>query len=311
MHTTSANVVARMTHFFRRAKSDSATCFSAVKMSIGYRLLGLSPGTRYLSTTREENYLDRVQQNQEIEEERKVLDVVQIVLQLLERVVDRGAVTVLDLGPAGDSRLHREPLHVVRDLPLEFVDELRPLGTRPDEAHVAEQHIEELGELVESYPTEESPHVGHARVAWLGPYRSRGPLRVVAHGAKLVEDEDAAIQTGAGLAVQDRPGGLELDRDGDEGHDGRRHHQADDGQGDVEETLDDLGSGGLDEAVRENEPAGPELRDQDLACSFFVKGRPILHGNAPEAAFEQRIGRESTSAIHLDHDHDIGAYLLD
>src|SRR5713226_8496526 len=153
-----------MIHFFRRTKSDSATCFNALRMSIGYRLLGLSPGSRYLSTTGEENDLDRVEQDQEIEEERKVLDVVQVVLQLLERVVDRSAVAVLDLGPAGDSRLHREPLHVVRDLSLEFVDELRPLGSWPDEAHVAEQHVEELGELVESRPTEGSPHAGHARV---------------------------------------------------------------------------------------------------------------------------------------------------
>src|SRR5216684_429901 len=144
MSRATASDVVRMIHFFRRTKSDIATCLNAVRMSIGYRLLELSPGSRCLSTTGEEDDLNRVQQDEEIQEKGKVLDVVEIVLQLLERVVDRSAIAILDLGPAGDSWLHGEALHVVRDLLLKLMDELRPLGARPDEAHVPDQDVEEL-----------------------------------------------------------------------------------------------------------------------------------------------------------------------
>src|ERR1700682_5912568 len=149
-----------MIHFFRRAKSDSATCFNALRMSIGYRLLCVSPDTSVIivgcrrirewsSSPCEEDDLNGAQQDQEVEEKREILDVVEVILQFLERVVYRGAIAILDLSPAREAGLHGQPLHVVRDLFLKRVDEFRSLGARADEAHVPDQDIEELRELVE------------------------------------------------------------------------------------------------------------------------------------------------------------------
>ena len=48
--------------------------------------------------------LDRLEDDEEVERHRQILDVEQVVLQLLERVLDAGAVRVADLGPAGHAR---------------------------------------------------------------------------------------------------------------------------------------------------------------------------------------------------------------
>src|SRR5882672_4203691 len=205
-----------MIHFFRLAKSESATCRTMVKMSTAsFSYVGIRNEPDECSAAPSEQHdLNGVEQDQEVEEERKVLDVVEIVLQLLERVVDGGAVVILVLGPAGDAELHGEPLHVEENLLLEILDELRTLGARSDEAHVAHQHIEELGQLVETSPAEERPHLRHPRVALGGPHRPRLPFGVLTHGAKFVQDEDTAVLTGSRLAVEDAARRLELDGQG-------------------------------------------------------------------------------------------------
>ena len=73
-----------------------------------------------------------------------VLDVEQVVLELLQRVLDRVAVGVVDLRPAGQARLHDVALVVVGDLARELFDEHRPLGARPDQRHRPAEHVEEL-----------------------------------------------------------------------------------------------------------------------------------------------------------------------
>src|SRR5207253_4039416 len=155
------------------------------------------------------------------------------------------------------------------------------------------------------------PHPGYARVTRLSPYGTRGFLRVFAHGAKFVEYEDAAVLTGAGLAVQDGTGRFELDGNRHDRHHGSGHNQPYGGKDDVEKPLDDFGSRGLDEPVSKDQPARSQLRYQNLAGGLFVERRPVLHGNAPEAAFEQGIGGKAASTIHLDHDDDVWSHLLD
>src|SRR3990167_2513556 len=144
-----ASTTPASTHRFRRAMTERATCLRTVKMS----MWSCSPchawvGQPRLAPSREENDLDRVQQDQEIQEEGEVLDVVEIVLELLEGILQRGPVAVAHLRPAGDPRLHGEAFQVERDLLLELVDEFGPLGARADEAHVPDQHVEEMRQLV-------------------------------------------------------------------------------------------------------------------------------------------------------------------
>src|SRR5438132_3692870 len=119
----------------------------------------------------EKDDLNSVEQDQKVEEERKVLDVVQIVLELFQRVVDGRSVAVFDLSPARDPRLDGKPLHVEGDLLLKVLDELWPLRARPDEAHVPHEDVEELRELIQTRPPQEGSHTRHSRVALRGPHR--------------------------------------------------------------------------------------------------------------------------------------------
>src|SRR5512139_4320140 len=83
----------------------------------------------------------------QVEEEGPVLDVVEVMLDaLLDR---RVAAPAVPLRPAGPAALHAVAPHVLRDALAELLDDGRPLGPRADEAHVADEDVDELGELVE------------------------------------------------------------------------------------------------------------------------------------------------------------------
>src|SRR5207244_941768 len=87
---------------------------------------------------------DRFEQYDDVKKERVVLDVVEVVLELLHRILERRAVVVADLRPSGDAGLYAVADRVIRDFAGELVDEIGALGPWADEAHVAPQHVEEL-----------------------------------------------------------------------------------------------------------------------------------------------------------------------
>src|SRR5689334_12256426 len=83
----------------------------------------------------EEALHERQPHDLQVEGDRPVLDVIEVVLDPL---LDRGvAAPAVDLGPAGEAGLHLVAEHVLRHPLLELLDEERPLGARPDERHVA------------------------------------------------------------------------------------------------------------------------------------------------------------------------------
>src|SRR4051794_38838759 len=96
----------------------------------------------------EDDDLGGVEQDYKIEENGKVLHVIQIVLKLLTRFLDGSGVWVADLRPAGDARRHQRTELVVGQLLLELVDERRALGARTDDAHVAADDVDDLRQLV-------------------------------------------------------------------------------------------------------------------------------------------------------------------
>src|SRR6266852_3741707 len=113
-----------------------------------------------------------LQEDLQIEAEAPALDVVEVTLDPpLDR---RVAPPAVDLGPAGDPRLHLVAEHIARHAPPEFLDEARALRARPHEAHLAAQHVEELRQLVEARPSQERPEGG---AAWI--------IRARPHGAGL------------------------------------------------------------------------------------------------------------------------------
>src|SRR5687768_12664345 len=107
-------------------------------------------------TTPQYDGLDRLENDEQVEADREILDVEQVELQLLHRVLDAGAVGVAHLRPSGQARLDDMALAVERNLHLEVLDELGTLRAGSDQAHVAAQHVPQLRQLVEARPPHEA-----------------------------------------------------------------------------------------------------------------------------------------------------------
>ena len=103
-----------------------------------------------------------------------------------------------------------------------------------DDAHLAGEDVQELGQLVERGPADEAADAGDARVVPHLEDRARGlvlraqrleaGLGVDVHAAELEHLERAPVLADPGLAEEDRARGLELDGDGG-GDEGRREEE--------------------------------------------------------------------------------------
>src|SRR5919106_4138799 len=82
----------------------------------------------------------------QVEADRAVGDVLEVVDQLVLPGILAGDP---GLGEAGDARPDDEPLPVLRYLLDQAVEERRPHRSRPDHAHIAAEHVVELGDLVD------------------------------------------------------------------------------------------------------------------------------------------------------------------
>src|SRR6185295_2237677 len=108
--------------------------------------------------------------------------------------LDRGVPPpAVDLGPAGDARLHLVAKHVSRHATPELFDEARPLRSGADQAHLAAQHVEELGQLVEAPAPEEPAQPGATRIVRRGPYRAGLRLGIDAHRPEFQHAKAPAV----------------------------------------------------------------------------------------------------------------------
>src|ERR1700689_154867 len=91
--------------------------------------------------------------------------------------------------------------------------QMRQLRPRPNEAHVATQHIDELGQLIQLVLAQETAESGHSWVATLG---QRGPvfLSVKCHGPELEHGEQDPMTSHALMAEDHRARGLVADYNG-------------------------------------------------------------------------------------------------
>jgi hypothetical protein len=164
-------------------------------------------------------------------------------------------VAVGDRGEVGEAGAHledagvrlRETLHVARHL-----------GARPDEAHVADEDVPELGQLVELEAAEHAADAGDARVA---AGRHLGPARRLPHRAELQDAERPPAPAGADLPEEHRAGRRQLHRDRRGGEHRPEEHEPRRGRGDVH--------GSLREAVAE--PTVGALRGARRRRSHFER----------------------------------------
>src|SRR5688572_14068315 len=103
------------------------------------------------------------------------------------------------------------PLRIERDLAPKLRRELRTLRPRTDEAHVAEQDVDDLGQLVDPQPADQRSDTGNAWVVSACPYGLTVAFRVDAHAPELQHLEWPAVFPCPPLPVQDRFAVLQVD----------------------------------------------------------------------------------------------------
>ena len=153
----------------------------------------------------------------------------------LHHLVERHVVAAGDLPQAGDARRDVEALLGPAAAAGRFVDPERPWA---DQAHLAAQHVEELGHLVEAPLAQHGAHPGEPRVAPDLEHRSRvlvlvgeivaQLLRIQVHRAQLENAKHPPAAAHALLRKEHRPPRVELDgqrkqpdeRQGDHGQNG-------------------------------------------------------------------------------------------
>jgi hypothetical protein len=157
-----------------------------------------------------------------------VLDVPEVELDALVPGQRR---TPVDLGPAGDPRLDRQAPALALGVLLDL-DGHR--GTRADDRHVAAQHVDEVGQLVQRRAAQQRADAGDARVA-LGDRQARADrLRAGDHRAQLEHVEGAAVAADAPLAVDRMARALDPDGHDGEGEQRRGDQERQAGDEDVE-----------------------------------------------------------------------------
>ena len=140
-----------------------------------------------------EDFLKSHPENLDIEPERPVVDVPDIVFEFF---LPADGIATIDLRPAGDAGAHLVAAGLFRRVAVEVFHQQR---ARPDQAHVALEDVEQFGEFVEAGGAQEFAEGGQALVVG-----EQVPLRValVGHGAELVHGERFTMHAGPGLAEE-------------------------------------------------------------------------------------------------------------
>jgi hypothetical protein len=105
------------------------------------------------------------------------------------------------LRPSCDPRFYRMASVVMRDLVLKAPDQFRAFGPRPNEAHLALEHIPELRYLVDIPLPHKRTDSKPACVVFSGPADFPVLLRVQPHTANLQHVESLSIPAEPSLAI--------------------------------------------------------------------------------------------------------------
>lgn len=121
---------------------------------------------------------------------------------------------------------------------FEFFDEERPFWSRPDEAHVSVEDVEDLRQFVQASGADEFTDFGNA---WVVFRRQLGTGRffcIDAHGTEFVDLVFLAKAADADLAVEDGTAVTEFDSQGNGNSEGQGADGSHTGYDDVDGTLD-------------------------------------------------------------------------
>ena len=158
-------------------------------------------------------------------------DVDDLVAELVARL---RPVAAAELRESRGTRPDLKPPSIAGDLALELIEEDRPDGPRPDQAHVALDDVEELRQLIELPLLEELADRRIDRIPFREETRADLLLGIHLECAELEDVEDALVLAHPLPAIEDGAAAAELDAEGDEQHDRRQQEETHHAQQDLE-----------------------------------------------------------------------------
>src|SRR5215218_4213751 len=188
----------------------------------------------------------RLEHDPEIFGHRLAPDVLQVVMHLGPHIFQRAVVVMIDLSQSGDPRSGPLPQRVLRDMLPQLGKDGGPLGAGAHDVHLAPEHVDQLGQLVQAVLPQEPADRGDPRIALLGPHRATLMLGVDPHGAELVNRErpstdvpltplvlfgvhrHPAVESHPHLGVENRARRGEPDQQGDQHEQGEQQDQSGD-----------------------------------------------------------------------------------
>ena len=164
----------------------------------------------------------------------------------------------------------------------DLLREVRALGTRAHQAHLASKHVDELREFVDPELAEDPADARDPRIVVAGPDRAGELLGVRSHRPELDEHEGLRSQAQPLLLEEHRPPGVHLDeqrhqgkhQDRDRCQEQRRHDHVGEPLHAPDVHLRAVHGGA-------EEPLVIDILERDLPRQLLVQRHEIDHGHAP------------------------------
>src|SRR6476660_1586718 len=141
-------------------------------------------------------------------------DVIEVVLQLLHRVLVTLAVWVIYLRPARDARFHQVPKMIKWDCLLIAFGALAPLRPWTNQADVSFERVPKLRQLIESKFPQPSPYSRHTTIIFS---RVNVLVRFIgaSHGSEFEKNEPSSVTAYSFLPEKHRTAVLHPDQKSD------------------------------------------------------------------------------------------------
>src|SRR5438552_1152357 len=167
-------------------------------------------------------------------------DVIEVVLQLLHRVLVALAVRIIHLRPARDTRLHQVPKMIKWNRLLVSFGALAPLRAWSNQADISFERIPELRQLIEPKFPQPTPHRGHTTIVFSRVNVFVRIIRAPVHRSEFEKNESSSVAADSFLPVENRttvlyPYKQRGEHEERSGSDERGHRR-----GDVEERLEGM-----------------------------------------------------------------------
>src|SRR5690606_11988492 len=141
------------------------------------------------AATPEQDHRHRLEHDPEVLQQALPLDVFQVEADLPADIVQAAVVVMVDLRQAGDPRLGTLAQRVFGDVLPQLGKDHRALGARAHDVHLALEHVDELGQLVDPVLAQVAADPGDPRIMLLRPDGAGVLFRVHPHRAELVDVE--------------------------------------------------------------------------------------------------------------------------